>query len=129
MQLPHSNEMVVIFEETHSVSHHAEPSAPHPPHPQTAISSSLVHNCKAAVRSLRFCNHFTFVSAIDFLACEGKERMSEWVGSKGGRGGASGGRQQGSQRMCNARLTYCHHDNRHHFTGAALRMPVWVEVT
>ncbi len=61
--------------------------------------------------------------------------MSEWVGGEGeegeegGRGGVSRGRQQGSQRMCNARLTYCHHDNRHHFTGAALRMPVWAEVT
>lgn len=119
---------------------HIQQSPPPSPHiPETffplskqQISSALVHNCKAAARSLRFCNHFTFVSAIDFLACEGKERMSEWVGSEGGRegeGGASRGRQQGSQRMCNARLTYCHHDNRHHFTGAALRMPVWAEVT
>lgn len=46
---------------------------------------------------------------------EGEER------AEGGNGG--------SQRMCNARLTHCHHDNRHHFTGAALRMPVWAEVT
>lgn len=77
--------MVVIFEETHSVSHHPEPSTP----PPTAISASLLHNCKPAARSLCFCNHFTFVSAIDFLACEGKERMSEWVGIERGREGRS----------------------------------------
>lgn len=47
--------------------------------------------------------------------------MSEWVGKER--------RERGSQRTCDARLTYCHHDNRHHFTGAALRMPVWAEVT
>lgn len=86
--------MVVIFEETNSAppepSTTIYPLTPHP-HTPTAISSALVHNCKAAARSLRFCNHFTFVSAIDFLACEGKERMSEWVGSEGGRGGAREG--------------------------------------
>lgn len=67
------------------------PLHPHPPATPPAISSALVRNCKAAARSFRFCNHFTFVSAIDFLACEGKERMSEWVGNEGGRGGASEG--------------------------------------
>lgn len=62
-----------------------------PPHTHRSPSKQQSHlpSCaivKAAVRSLRLCNHFTFVSAIDFLACEGKERMSEWVGSGGGRG-------------------------------------------
>lgn len=96
------------------------PRLPRPTPHHTAILSALVCNCKDAARSSRFCNHFTFVSAIDLLACEGKERM--WVGCEGGREGRSKrGRQRGSQRTCNARLTYCHHDNRHHFTGAALR--------
>lgn len=90
--------MVVIFEETHSVSHHIEPSThPIPPLKQQSHLPSCAI-VKAAVRSLRFCNHFTFVSAIDFLACEGKERMSEWVGSGGGREGgeeqAEGGNRE-----------------------------------
>lgn len=45
--------------------------------------------------SFRFCNHFTFVSAIDFLACEGKERMSEWVARDGER---EGGEERVSER-------------------------------
>lgn len=96
---------------------------PHSPDPLHATQQFYLLSCAIvwdAARSLRFCNHFTFVSAIDLLACEGKERM--WVGCEGEREGRSErGRQRWSQRTCNARLTYCHHDNRHHFTGAALR--------
>lgn len=100
--------------------HRHQPPLPRPTPRHAAILSALLRNCKDAARSLRFCNHFTFVSAIDLLACEGKERM--WVGCEGEREGRSErGRQRWSQRTCDARLTYCHHDNRHHFTGAALR--------
>lgn len=56
--------------------------------------------------------------------------MSQWVGRRQRRGRSEPKEAKGvSPRMCNARLTHCHHDNRHHFTGAALRMPVWAEVT
>ena len=64
-----------------------------------------MHNCKAVARSFRFCNHFTFVSAIDFLACEGKEKMSEWVGSERGKegGGEGKGAREGGNREVRGR--------------------------
>lgn len=46
----------------------ATPPPPPPPAPPTAISSPLAHDGGDAGRSRRLCNHFTFVSAIDFLA-------------------------------------------------------------
>lgn len=73
-------------------------------------------------------NRSTFVSAIGFPAHEGENEPVGRQEAEEGEERAEGG-NGGSQRMCNARLTHCHHDNRHHFTGAALRMPVWAEVT
>lgn len=55
------------------------------------------------MRSFSLCNHFTFVSVSDLLACEGKERMSEWVGSKRERhGGEAMGKSEDVQ--CQAHI-------------------------
>lgn len=93
--------MVVIFEETHSVSHHTKPSThpipPHPPLPfQTAISSSLVRNSKGCCEKLALLQslHICFSDWFPGMWGEGE---NERVGRQRGREGeeqAEGGNRE-----------------------------------
>lgn len=89
-----SDEMGIIPEEGHSVrppwasspNNRDPPPHHHSQHHHPNPSSNLIFP------HARLCsNHFTFVSAIDFLACEGKERMSKRSQRRGrdGRGWTS----------------------------------------
>lgn len=131
LQLPRSDEMVVIFKETHSAP---EPfytcltPVPTPP-AQASSSHSEISFSPRHARLRGRCEERSLLQSLHIC-------FGDWFAGEWGRGGREWGEwvgkerwEQGSQRTCDARLTYCHHDNRHHFTGAALRMPVWAEVT
>lgn len=119
--------MVVIFKETCSAltSLACLPPISVPIRPRLSYACDLIF----FHAQLGGCGQERLLSAItshlfQHLICQRTRREKE-----NERGGGRQKREQGSLRTHDARLTYCHHDNRHHFTGATLRMPVWAEVT
>lgn len=111
LQLPQSNERLVIFE-----ARFPPESLQAPPLPsglaleQAVISSAPLHS-----------GGLLQGSSASAITSHWLQKTTRWHAIPSQRSTSTGTR--------NAGLAYSRHDNRHHFTGAALRTPVWAEVT